>query len=340
HDPPPIFEYENGSIELIHHGEGRMVRSGGDYHYEYYMEDDLGNSRSGFAAGTNITAPNFSADYYPFGMQYQEYIRTGNPKNNYLYNGKELQDGLKLYDYGARLYDPVTGRWGTMDPLAENHHGYNPYNYVLNNPMFYMDPLGLDTVGYHGLTEDKWREFRTGEDIFKLDVVTIGTNRKPSAGSGGSGGGWIDNLQTTLDVAGIADPTGIADLTNAVIYVARGQLGNAAISAMGILPYVGDLGKAKRLGKKANDIYLAAKGVLKPLGLGSTGRTAAANLTEQLAMKEIMSNPTLGKTVMTGMKDSRWLGWNKMQYGTKTTIHYVGKFENGVLKAVDDFKFQ
>ncbi len=86
--------------------------------------------------------------------------------------------------------------------------------------------------------------------------------------------------------------------------------------------------------------------ILKPLGLGSTGRVTAENLTEQLAMKEIMSNPTLGKTIMTGMKDSRWLGWNKMQYthtaldGTKTTIHYVGKFKNGILKAVDDFKFK
>jgi hypothetical protein len=38
-------------------------------------------------------------------------------------------------------------------------------------------------------------------------------------------------------------------------------------------------------------------------GLGSTGRTTAANLTEQLAMKEIIANPNLGKTVMTGMKD-------------------------------------
>lgn len=63
-------------------------------------------------------------------------------------------------------------------------------------------------------------------------------------------------------------------------------------------------------------------------------------------MKEIVANPTLGKTVMTGMKDSRWLGWNKMQYthtaldGTKTTIHYVGQFKSGVLKAIDDFKFK
>jgi hypothetical protein len=41
----------------------------------------------------------------------------------------------------------------------------------------------------------------------------------------------------------------------------------------------------------------AAKGVtkLKPLGLGSTGRTTAANLTEQLAMKEAMSNPAAGQ---------------------------------------------
>jgi hypothetical protein len=33
-------------------------------------------------------------------------------------------------------------------------------------------------------------------------------------------------------------------------------------------------------------------------GFGSTGRTTAVNLTEQLAMKEIMSNLTIGKTVM------------------------------------------
>jgi hypothetical protein len=89
-----------------------------------------------------------------------------------------------------------------------------------------------------------------------------------------------------------------------------------------------------------------ASTVLKPLGLGFTGRTVATNLTEQLAMKEILANPNLGRVVMTGMKDSRWLGWSKMQYthtaldGTKITIHYVAKFENGILKAVDDFKFK
>ena len=80
--------------------------------------------------------------------------------------------------------------------------------------------------------------------------------------------------------------------------------------------------------------------LLKPWGLGSTGRTVARNLTEQLAMKEIMSNPAMGKVIKTGLNDPRWSGWSKMAWHSAgVKIHFVGKFENGVLKAVDDFKF-
>ncbi len=96
---------------------------------------------------------------------------------------------------------------------------------------------------------------------------------------------------------------------------------------------------------------LAAKtGVkaLKPLGLGSTGsRTIPNNLAEEMAMESVLKNPTIGSPIMkTVMNDSRWLGWVKMEYKVKTAngvnvvIHYVAKFENGVIKAVDDFKFK
>ena len=34
------------------------------------------------------------------------------------------------------------GRWTSVDPLAEKHPEWSPYNYVLNNPMALLDPDG------------------------------------------------------------------------------------------------------------------------------------------------------------------------------------------------------
>ena len=158
------IEYVGGTMELIHTEDGRITRSGGTYTHHYFLRDHLGNNRAGFIEGTDVTTPDFVADYYPFGLQYlQSIARSGSPKNNYLYNGKELQDGLKQYDYGARFYDPVIGRWGSVDPLAENHTDITPYNYVLNNPLIYTDEFGLDTTR-----------------VIKLDEVVV-TARSPKS---------------------------------------------------------------------------------------------------------------------------------------------------------------
>jgi RHS repeat-associated protein len=83
-------------------------------------------------------------------------------KNQYLYNGKELQEETGWYNYGFRIacpdfmsgYDPMIGRWHVADPLAENHYSLSPYAYVLNNPMRYIDPMGLDTLGFGTATPD------------------------------------------------------------------------------------------------------------------------------------------------------------------------------------------
>jgi RHS repeat-associated protein len=84
--------------------------------------------------------------YYPFGMQLEAlgYTSGNDLKNNYLYNGKELQEdyGLNWYDYGARFYDPVIGRFTTQDAYAEKYASLTPYQYGANNPLRFIDVNG------------------------------------------------------------------------------------------------------------------------------------------------------------------------------------------------------
>ncbi|HEX5446165.1 MAG TPA: polymorphic toxin-type HINT domain-containing protein [Pirellulales bacterium] len=71
----------------------------------------------------------------------------------------------------------------------------------------------------------------------------------------------LDRLQTVLDIVGIFDPSPVTDGANALISLARGNVLDAGINGLGMIPYLGDLAKLGKVGKglgKFGDDGLAA----------------------------------------------------------------------------------
>ena len=108
-------------------------------------------------------------DYYPFGMTMAglEYRRGDIKDNDYLYNGKELQEDhdLNWYDYGARMYDASLGRWSVVDPMAEEYFAWTPYHYTMNNSINAIDPNGKEV--YYLNSEEAERILRELNAIFR-----------------------------------------------------------------------------------------------------------------------------------------------------------------------------
>ncbi|MGY4537394.1 RHS repeat-associated protein [Mucilaginibacter sp. UYNi724] len=160
------IQYTDGAIEFIQTGEGRARKSGTAYIYEYDLKDHLGNTRVTIkpdAVNATLAVMLQQNNYYGFGSAITSLNYTVMPKNQYLYNGKELQEETGVYDYDARFYDPLIGRWNVIDPLADNYAGTSPYNYAFDNPLSYVDPTGMGPEDWylpasaHGdLTQAEW----------------------------------------------------------------------------------------------------------------------------------------------------------------------------------------
>ena len=97
-----LFEYDHlKALSMVKMDEGIVTKTNSNFVYEYYLKDHLGNTRMTFTPTATGPVLSQRTDYYPFGLSYNQY--NSSTGNSYLYNGKELQNGLgwQVYDYGA-----------------------------------------------------------------------------------------------------------------------------------------------------------------------------------------------------------------------------------------------
>ena len=136
------FVIVDGKLDRILFDGGYCTVRDSQPKYHFYVRDHLGSIRVVVDEDGKVEQKTY---YYPFGGIYGN-VSAGTDVQPFKYNGKELdhRHGLDLYDYGARQYDAATGRWTTMDPLAEKYYSVSPYAYCHNNPVNRIDSDGCD----------------------------------------------------------------------------------------------------------------------------------------------------------------------------------------------------
>jgi RHS repeat-associated protein len=229
----------------------------------FYHADARGNITTMVDASGNEVARYL---YDPFGRLLGKWGMLADA-NRYRFSSKELHPSSGLYYYGFRFYEPNLQRWVNQDPIGERG-GINLYAFVGNDPVNFVDPLGLLDYYYSGggllqpsgpvpyLEGDSWYE-QLGSALYNTIPVAANALNKLAPGDIGTGVG-----------AASADGNYL------------GMLMAAAMDAAGMLPG----GKCEKASEKA------AKAMAKKIGsdLGPAARRIFHDLKESGAGNRTM----------------------------------------------------
>jgi RHS repeat-associated protein len=109
-------------------------------------------------------------EYYPYGSTSYQAGRNAAQVSlkRYRYTGKERDEETGFGYHGMRYYAVWMGRWIAPDPLGLSNDGTNAYAYVRNNPVNYVDPLGLEgekSKGDEGKGSFQWAKDKDENDL-------------------------------------------------------------------------------------------------------------------------------------------------------------------------------
>jgi RHS repeat-associated protein len=175
------------------------------------------------------------------------------------------------YYYGARYYNPKWNVWLSVDPLVEET--MDAYGYCYHNPINFVDPTGMSA-------EDNDDIIIKGENNSSITIVTDLIDIEIDASSivGDLGGNFTlegeEILVAALDIVGVLDPTGAADIAAGSIEMKNGNIWGGLASYAGFLPLLGDLGKVGKTKKHLNTIENAIEGLRTAENTAATSRAA------------------------------------------------------------------
>ena len=222
------YEVRNG-VEVFHlfAGSRRIASVRSDGKTQFYHPNHLGSA-------SVITDQNGDKkekiEYFPFGTYREalDYDPTF-PDVNYTFTDQEDDDEFGFYNYGARLYDPLLGRFISPDSLVPDPgdpQALNRYTYCLNNPLIYTDPSGeffavlwpfVATMALLG-AQGAYSAYRNGEDtlgIIKAGAISAGINAVGIA-AGIMAGGIVTELLTPAALAEIGASSSAANIIGAM----------------------------------------------------------------------------------------------------------------------------
>ena len=120
----------------------------------YYQQDHEGSvTRLTNAVGSVIEKYRYDAFGLPTVYDGAGNLRPGGTiyKNRFLFTGREYATtygaAFKFYEYRARAYNPILGRFMSEDPKLFDAGDYNLFRYCHNDPIDFTDPMGIGRLG-------------------------------------------------------------------------------------------------------------------------------------------------------------------------------------------------
>ena len=216
----PILEYKVNPIQILArnvYGKGideilMRTATGINGNQPFYYQQDHEDSVTHLTNASGTVVEKYRYDV--FGNPVTIYS-AGTYNNRFKFTGREFNSTFGFYEYRARAYHPILGRFMSEDPKLFDPGDYNLFRYCHNDPIDNTDPMG---------TQDERREpWPNHQEQGKAIDITIAerislSQKSMESSIGGEqafhlamkisqlyhGEGSLYNLQKRADMANIA----------------------------------------------------------------------------------------------------------------------------------------